>query len=304
MVMAERFWNRSEDAPVPQGGGAAVSDARASVMAEALRVAGDLPTPQPRSVLCPFCGSVTPGADRCAGCGGRFDPLSRQATQNHMGPWFVRDEGSPHRPGCTYETMMRMVDGGQVGLDSVIRGPSTRQFWMLARHAPGVAHRLGVCHNCRASVARDAFQCPECHAGFSIDRDRQHLGLGPARPLPGQGPPEVLAMHAGPAPARGDIPRDLVAGEPSADRVGAGPGVEATDDIVGHARSRVARYREEARKDRQRGVIALVLASLVVVMSLAYAGLVGGRRPAEVASVGIDGSNTNANAAVVSGAGD
>jgi len=264
-------------------------------MAEALRIAGDLPTPQPRSVLCPFCGSVTPGADRCAGCGGRFDPLSRQATQNHMGPWFVRDEGSPHRPGCTYETVLRMVDGGQIGLDSVIRGPSTRQFWMLARHAPGVSHRLGVCHNCRASVRPDAFQCPECHAAFSIDRDRQHLGLGPTRPLPGQGAPEVLAMQAGPAGVQAGVPGDIVAG----DLAGAGD----ADEMVGHARARVARYREESRKDRQRGVIALVLASLVVLASLAYSGLVGARGGEPGVSAGLGGSGAGAEDGVVRGAG-
>lgn len=240
-------------------------------MRSAAAVAGDPPKPMPRSVLCPYCGSATPGTDRCSACAGRFDPLSRQATQNHMGPWYVRDERSPHRPGCTYDTLCRLVDAGQVGPDSVIRGPSTRQFWTLARHTPGVAHRLGCCHNCRAPVSRDAFQCPSCQAAFVVDQDRQHLGVGEARPLPGKGTPEVLAMQAGGlggatvSPANTEITRPSVAGD--------GPlGAE-----LEHARDRAARWRHQAELDRTRGVIALVLATLVVLVSLFYAGVLASR---------------------------
>jgi len=283
--MPESFQNQPEGAEPPQGGGAHAptpgNGVRAAVMAEAIKVAGEAPRPQPRSVLCPFCGSVTPGTDRCAACQGRFDPLSRQATQNHMGPWFLRDDRSPHRPGCTYETLVRMIDSGQVGLDTVMRGPSTRQFWTLARHTPGIAHRLGVCHNCRMSVGKDAFQCPSCHAAFGIDRDRQHLGVGPTRPLPGQGTPEVLAMQAGPPmPSAVGVPVGGSVGDVTrAGSVGASDMDYSGDpgEVMQHARTRVARYREESRKDRQRGVIALVLASLVVGASLFYAGLIATR---------------------------
>jgi hypothetical protein len=239
--------------------------ARAAVMREAMAVAGELPRPVPRAVLCPYCGSASPGSDRCASCGGRFDPLSRQATQNHMGPWFLRDDRSPHRPGCTYDTLIRMVDAGQIGPDAVLRGPSTRQFWTLARHTPGVAQRFGFCHNCRASVSRDAFQCPSCHASFSVDRDRQHLGVGEARPLPGKAAPEVLAMQAG-----ATTPQAVVAVQPPGFAGGAGP-----DDAAERGtRERAARWREQAEKDRTRGVIALVLAALVVLVSIFYGAVV------------------------------
>lgn len=289
------------DEPAPAGGSTSSKadfegSVRAGVMAEALAVAGDLPTPQPRSVLCPFCGSVTPGADRCASCKGYFDPLSRQATQNHMGPWFVRDERSPHRPGCTFETITRLIDSGQITLDTVIRGPSTRQFWMLARHTPGIAHRLGACHNCRTPVGKDAFQCPSCHAAFTTDRDRQHLGLGPARPLPGQGPPEVLAMQAGPAHvAGGGWMKNVTSGALTggAETPPSAEAATSAEEMVGHARSRVARYREEARKDRQRGVIALVLASLVVLMSLVYVGLVVSRPGTASGAASAEAGTTN-----------
>lgn len=267
--------------------GVAVRD---EVMRQAMGVAGEIPRPQPRAVLCPYCGSLTGNTARCTGCGGRFDPLSRQATQNHMGPWAIRDERSPHRPGCTYETLCRLVDSGAVGLDTVVRGPSTRQFWTLARHAPGVASRLGVCHNCRAEVKKDAFSCPSCHASFGVDRDRQHMGVGPVRPLPGQGTPEVLALHAGPARSPATEPRDFTRSEGGgADSVG---GLAAASAAVSQAQSAAARWKYVSDLDRQRGVIALVLAAMVVLTSLVYAGMVADRarnaEPTE-ASVGTTG---------------
>jgi hypothetical protein len=151
------------------------------------------PTPQPRAVVCPYCGVVSGGASRCTACGGRFDPLSRQATQNAMGPWYVRDERNPTLPGCSYETLVARVQQGKVNASSVVRGPTTRQFWMLAKRVPGVSHLLGLCHACQASVEPEQYSCMSCGAVFEVDRDRQHLGVGPARLLPGQGSPERVA---------------------------------------------------------------------------------------------------------------
>ena len=173
--------------------------ARAAVMAQAIEVAGEAPIPVLRSMVCPYCGAVTPDSGRCSSCDGRFDPLSRQVTQNQMGPWSIRDDRQPHRPGCTYQMVARLIEQDSINSETVLRGPTTRQFWTLARHTPGVAHLLGVCHSCQAAVKKDAFACPSCHASFTAERDRQHLGLGPSRPLPGQGLPEVLALHAEPA---------------------------------------------------------------------------------------------------------
>ena len=157
-----------------------------------------LASPKLRRLICPFCGALTADCGRCDGCHARFDPLSRQASQNEMGPWFVRDGSMPFRPGCSYSTIRRLVESGGIELNSVMRGPSTRQFWMLAKHTPGVAQLLGVCHNCGGDVEADAFACRLCQEPFSADRDRQHMGLGPARPLPGRARVEILALHAEP----------------------------------------------------------------------------------------------------------
>ncbi|MFK7759623.1 MAG: hypothetical protein AB8C13_06725 [Phycisphaerales bacterium] len=160
---------------------------------------GALATPQLRSLICPFCGELTADTGRCQQCSARFDPLSRQASQNAMGPWFVRDGAMPFRPGCNYSTIQRLAGNGGLELNSVLRGPSTHQFWMLARHTPGVSHLLGMCHNCGLDVDPGSFSCTGCHEVFSVDRDRQHIGLGPARPLPGTASVELLALRAEPA---------------------------------------------------------------------------------------------------------
>lgn len=138
---------------------------------------------------------MKPGA-ACAHCGGRQDPLSRQATQNGMGPWFVRDERAPFRPGCSFETLAKMVSAGAVTADSVVRGPSTHQFWVRATKAAGVARLLGVCHACGQGVRADEYLCRACGAALEVEMDRQHLGLGQTRAVPGRDARPVPAGSA------------------------------------------------------------------------------------------------------------
>ena len=135
-------------------------------------------------VICPYCGATQSAAERCQGCGGLFEPLSRQATHNAMGPWFVRDAGKPFQPGCSYETIVRMIDRGQVSKYSIVRGPTSKQFWTIAKHVPGVAHLLGYCHNCDASVDPGDNGCHVCGVSFGAYLDRNYLGLPDVRPLP------------------------------------------------------------------------------------------------------------------------
>ncbi len=135
-------------------------------------------------LICPYCGATQPASDRCGSCGGLFEPLSRQATHNAMGPWFVRDLGRPFRPGCSYETLIKMIDRGQVTKLSIIRGPTNGQLWAPAKHIRGVAHLLGYCHNCDASVDPDDHRCDACGVPFGAFLDRNFLGLPELRPLP------------------------------------------------------------------------------------------------------------------------
>lgn len=256
-----------------------VDPIRAQVMAQARAVAGDPPRPQLRSIVCPYCGSVTPDSGRCTQCNGRFDPLSRQATQNQMGPWEIRDDRVPFRPGCSYATLARLIEQGVIGPDTVLRGPSTRQFWMLAKHTPGVAHKLGVCHNCQTQVKPDAFSCPSCQATFEVERDRQHLGLGPSRPLPGQGLPEVLALHAEPASlgagqhvASTSIAAPVGTSPMSRTTSQSGARVDAdqqTRQQLEDANRLVRQWRERANLDRQHAWVVILIASLITLGALA-----------------------------------
>ena len=261
-------------------GSIAIGPNRARAMAAALAVAGGTPEPKLRMIVCPFCGALTPDSGRCGSCAARFDPLSRQASQNQMGPWFVRDERTAHRPGCNYSTVQRMVESGAITAHSVVRGPSTNQFWMLAKHTPGVAHLLGHCHNCGAAAGAEMFACKSCGETFGADRDRQHLGLGPVRALAGSARGDVLALHgsaaagaeriAGPAISfdgkMGTTGRAGSAGGPNGQ---AGGGDGALKPRVDELNRAVARLQRAWRRERSRTWISLACAASVTALAIA-----------------------------------
>ncbi len=156
------------------------------------------PVPTPRMVLCPFCGGLSPDLEQCTTCKGRFDPLSRQASQNAMGPWFIRNEDNSFAPGCSFETIRTLIARGRILPNTIVRGPTTNQFWTLAKRAPSIANLFGVCHNCQGGVEEGEFACGSCGAPFRPEGDRQHMGLAPLQHLPGQAPPAVIAALSGP----------------------------------------------------------------------------------------------------------
>jgi len=152
--------------------------------------------------ICPFCGeqrvappstAATGSPEPCRVCGRVDDAIERQRVQNGMGPWFIRESTRAAEPGRSYETMLAAIARRDVGLDTIVRGPSTRQFWVRARRAPGLAHKLGVCHACDAPVPPGAEHCPRCDADFVRYADRRDLGLAPIRPLPDGVDPDAVA---------------------------------------------------------------------------------------------------------------
>lgn len=199
----------------------------------------------PRALLCPYCGAVSSNVHKCNACGGRLDALSRQATQNSMGPWYLRDQHRPHHPGCSYDTLSKLIELGKVTPETVLRGPTTGQFWMLARRVPGIAHKLGICHSCQAPARHDDYACRSCGAVFQGERDRQHLGLGPIRPLPGQESPEMVAARL--AVTMPEIPTPV----PGARKPAIPPSVAKA---IGHAPSPV---NAERLRRLERRVVAL-----------------------------------------------
>ncbi|XAM00586.1 hypothetical protein OT109_04180 [Phycisphaeraceae bacterium D3-23] len=114
---------------------------------------------------------------RCGACGGLFEPLSRQATQLAMGPWFVRDEGKPFMPGFSAEVLKHQVMAGRIKPETPLRGPTTHQFWVPAIRVPGVSRLLGKCHACAVQVAPHAKKCPKCEADLTLPDETDRLGL-------------------------------------------------------------------------------------------------------------------------------
>jgi hypothetical protein len=110
-----------------------------------------------------------------------------------MGPWQIRDPENPFRPPCSYETIVRLAQRGRITPTTIVRGPTTRQFWSYARDTPGVAAVLGQCHACHTPISTDDTTCPSCEAILRPETDRQQLGLSPKAVLPGEAPPEQIA---------------------------------------------------------------------------------------------------------------
>ena len=144
--------------------------------------------------VCPYCGHTPVDGPRCGVCNGLFEPLSRQATQNAMGPWFIRDESQPFRPGCSYETLARLAERGKVMAETIVRGPATKQFWMRVAQVQGLSHLVGLCYECGERVGRTDVCCEYCGAMFTAERDRDTLGLAPVRHI------EAMAANKTAAP--------------------------------------------------------------------------------------------------------
>ena len=171
-----------DDLGLPHRSADDARQAQKQLDAEVVRLAGAPPTfsaqrgPDGR-VLCPYCGHSQHGNERCESCGGLFEPFSRRATLIAMGPWFVRNRKFSFRPGCSFDVLRRQIEAKKVDADTIIRGPTTRQFWAVAKHVPGVSQLLGYCWSCGASVSQGMASCPSCNASLSTFEDPNRLGL-------------------------------------------------------------------------------------------------------------------------------
>jgi hypothetical protein len=119
-----------------------------------------------------------------------------------MGPWAIRDEANPFRPGCSYDTVKMLIARKRINADTIMRGPSSRQFWMRAANIPGVAHLLGECHACHNAASPSALACTHCGASFAVEEDRQYLGLAEVRLIPDQNQTRRPQAVAAPTPRR------------------------------------------------------------------------------------------------------
>ena len=134
----------------------------------------------PRFMVCPYCGSMHKDhlPDVCQHCNGPLHPDSREQTKRDLGPWFMRDTSRPFAPGMRYEKLLRCVSEGKIRPTTVVRGPTTSQFWTVARKVPGLSHHFGLCHACQAPASPEDEACLACGASFRISLDRDRMGLG------------------------------------------------------------------------------------------------------------------------------
>ncbi|MFM1822046.1 MAG: hypothetical protein RI967_312 [Planctomycetota bacterium] len=139
-----------------------------------------------RAILCPYCGdrhAPDPAHPECRACGGRFDAWSIAATQNDMGAWYVRDARRPHFVGFRHAALVAAIRAGEIGRDAIVRGPTTRQLWTIARRAQGIAHLFGRCHACQAPVTEAEPACAACGATPDAPAERNYFGLPPFEPI-------------------------------------------------------------------------------------------------------------------------
>ena len=131
----------------------------------------------PMLALCPYCGDWQKNTDRCSTCGGVFDQLSQRATIIAMGPWFVRNKRFPYLPGCSYDVMRRQIEAGRIDASTIVRGPTTRQFWSIAKNVPGISHLVGFCWSCGAEANASDPRCSACQSPFGGVDAQNALGL-------------------------------------------------------------------------------------------------------------------------------
>lgn len=109
------------------------------------------------------------------------------------------------------------------------------------------------------------------------------MGLGPARPLPGQGLPEVLALHAEPASTTaGASIASTTLGTPSPQAQDAGrKEIEATGEVETRKRLEeslrlVQQWRNRASTDRQHAWAVIVISLIITLSALSYVVFRGG----------------------------
>ncbi len=139
-----------------------------------------------RIVICPICGDAQNETSICVRCGTSLEKDSLLIAEGTIGPWWVREDDKSFHPGMTYDHLADLAKKGKIQRHSLLRGPTTRQLWTVARYVPGIAHLLERCHQCGEHVRIKERSCPKCNASFLAYRDRNNLGLDSSDPSQGE----------------------------------------------------------------------------------------------------------------------
>jgi hypothetical protein len=126
--------------------------------------------------LCCICGHDKTGADECPECDTVFSP-PEEATRITLGGWFVHGKQHAFKPGMSYEQLRKEAELGGVTSRTIVRGPTTEQFWKLAKNTQGVAHLTGFCHQCGTKAQAGDASCASCKASFAVPADADWVGL-------------------------------------------------------------------------------------------------------------------------------
>ncbi len=125
---------------------------------------------QPNRRPCPYCGTLLRrAAEQCTRCRLPQDETTRKRVQGLTGQWFLYDSNNPSGPGVGWAKFRRLVGQGKVLKTSVVRGPATGGLWRFAYQTPGIAGRLGICHNCGTEVTRSDSSCGTCGTDLEMD---------------------------------------------------------------------------------------------------------------------------------------
>jgi len=117
----------------------------------------------PFEPVCPFCGLLHENAGgTCPRCNMEDTPVTREATQAKLGGWFVYQARNPAAPGMNFVTLLGLIERGRVNRKSILRGPTTAQFWRYATRVKGISREFGLCWNCGGEIRSTARVCPKC----------------------------------------------------------------------------------------------------------------------------------------------
>ena len=139
-----------------------------------------------RILVCPICGETQPETKVCRVCSTLLEPDGLLLAEGGFGPWWVRNEELLFRPGITFEQLADLAKNGKIDLQTIVRGPTTRQLWKVARRVQGIAHLLGRCHRCGEHVQPTDLACSACESPFLKYTDRNNLGLELGMPSKGK----------------------------------------------------------------------------------------------------------------------
>jgi hypothetical protein len=106
-------------------------------------------------------------------------PQTRRVTRGRIGPWYVMQSRNPAAPGMKFDVLVAFIRKGQVTARSIVRGPTTHQFWRYAAHVKGLSREFGLCYSCGIDIATESHLCPHCGKVQEPPADADALLEGP-----------------------------------------------------------------------------------------------------------------------------